>query len=167
MTEPRASRPWMPGYGIREPGEGTGLLPWSWAEERLRRAHHYWVATLHPAARPHLMPVWGLWHDGCLWFSSSNTSRKARNLADNPRCAVSTEDAGEPVVLEGTAELVADRDRIAVFADLVDAKYSTSYGADFYDPAVNSVFRLRPETVFGLTLEDFAGSPTRWRFGGT
>jgi hypothetical protein len=29
MTEPRASRPHMPGYGIMPAGEGKGLLPWS------------------------------------------------------------------------------------------------------------------------------------------
>jgi hypothetical protein len=32
---PRASRPYMPGYGIQGPDEGSGLLPWSWAEQRL------------------------------------------------------------------------------------------------------------------------------------
>jgi nitroimidazol reductase NimA-like FMN-containing flavoprotein (pyridoxamine 5'-phosphate oxidase superfamily) len=157
----------MPGYGIVGPDEGTGLLPWSWAEERLRRSHDYWVATVRPEALPHLMPVWGVWHEASLWFSSSNGSRKARNLAGNPRCAVSTDNAYEPVVVEGRVEFVVDRAAIATFAGLVDDKYSTSYGADFYDPAVNGTFRLRPTSVFGLTQDDFAGSPTRWTFDDT
>ena len=33
--EPNATRPYMPGYGILPATEGTGLLPWSWAVERL------------------------------------------------------------------------------------------------------------------------------------
>ena len=38
----------MPGYGVQPATEGTGLLPWSWAEERLTAAHEYWVATGSP-----------------------------------------------------------------------------------------------------------------------
>lgn len=67
-------------------------------------------------------------------------------------------------MVEGVVELVVDRTAIAVFANLVDDKYSTDYGADFYDPAINSTFRLRPASVFGLTEDGFAGSPTRWSF---
>src|SRR5690606_27626478 len=33
-VEPVAERPYMPGYGIVGPDEGSGLLPWSWAVER-------------------------------------------------------------------------------------------------------------------------------------
>ena len=35
MEIPRVSRPYMPGYGIAGPDEGSGLLHWSWAAERL------------------------------------------------------------------------------------------------------------------------------------
>lgn len=45
MTEPKAGRPHMPGYGILDADKGRGLLPWSWATERLAKAHTYWVAT--------------------------------------------------------------------------------------------------------------------------
>ena len=80
MMTPIASRPYMPGYGVEPPDGGMGLLPWSWAEERLIASHEYWLATVRPDGRPHLMPVWGVWSDGSLWFSSSEGSRKARNL---------------------------------------------------------------------------------------
>ncbi|TME13797.1 MAG: pyridoxamine 5'-phosphate oxidase, partial [Chloroflexi bacterium] len=55
MTAPIASRPHMPGYGILGAGEGTGLLPWSWAQERLEQSHDYWVATSGADGRPHVM----------------------------------------------------------------------------------------------------------------
>jgi pyridoxamine 5'-phosphate oxidase-like protein len=61
VREPKPSRPYMPGYGTKSPTEGRGLLPWSWAEERLAQSHDYWVATVQPDGRPHLMPVWGVW----------------------------------------------------------------------------------------------------------
>jgi len=154
----------MPGYGILGPGEGTGLLPWSWAEERLTASPNYWVATVWPDGRPHVMPVWGVWEDAALWFSSSVRSRKARNLRADPRCVVTAESTREPVVLEGEATIVSERAPIARVLDLMNAKYSTSYPIDFLDPAVNATFRVDPRRAFGLTQEDFAGSPTRWEF---
>jgi hypothetical protein len=57
MSQPRASRPYMPDNGVVGPAEGRGLLPWSWAEERLIASHNYWVATVWPDGRPHVMPV--------------------------------------------------------------------------------------------------------------
>jgi PPOX class probable F420-dependent enzyme len=164
MAEPRASRPHMPGYGIRGPDEGSGLLPWSWAAERLAASRNYWVTTLWPDGRPHAMPVWGAWDGEALWFSSSLRSRKARNLAADPRCVVTTEDATEPVVLEGVAAIVRDSDAITHFADLMNAKYEAGMTVEFLDPAVNATIRVRPRWAFGIAHDDFTGSPTRWEF---
>jgi PPOX class probable F420-dependent enzyme len=162
--EPRASRPYMPGYGIQGPAQGTGLLPWSWATERLTRSHDYWVATTRPDGRPHVMPVWGVWWDDALWFSSSVRSSKARNLAADPRCAITTDNPLEPVVLEGTAVAVRDGEAIRGFGDRLGAKYDTDYGVDFFDPDVNATYRVTPTWAFGLLESDFEGSPTRWDF---
>jgi hypothetical protein len=53
---------------------------------------NYWAATSRADARPHLMPVWGVWLRDCFYFSTGPRSRKARNLSQNARCSVSTED---------------------------------------------------------------------------
>ena len=108
---PTADRPHMPGYGIA--GPDAGLLPWSWAEERLRAAPRYWVVTVSPDGAPHAMPVWAVWLDDALWFSTGGRSRKARNLRAEPRCVVHTDD---PLVVNGVAEVVTDecRDRADV-----------------------------------------------------
>ncbi|WP_350340760.1 pyridoxamine 5'-phosphate oxidase family protein [Candidatus Dormiibacter inghamiae] len=81
--EPLASRPWMPGYGIVCPAEGSGLCPGPRPGERLSSLPHYWTVTVWPDGRPHSMPVWAVWdrQDRCLWFISSLASRKARNVA--------------------------------------------------------------------------------------
>jgi PPOX class probable F420-dependent enzyme len=161
---PEPSRPYMPGYGTKGPTEGRGLLPWSWAEERLTRSHDYWVATTRPDGRPHVMPVWGVWDDGALWFSSSKGSRKARNLTAEPRCAVTTDNAWEPVVIEGVAGVVTDHDALVRYIGLENEKYNTDYSVDFLDPDANATFRLAPSWAFSLTEDDFEGSPTRWSF---
>jgi PPOX class probable F420-dependent enzyme len=159
---PDSSRPYMPGYGVASPDQGSGLLPWSWAEQRLASSHDYWVATRWPDGRPHIMPVWGVWDGSALWFSSSAQSRKAKNLRADPRCSVATDNALEPVIVEGTAELVTDLGHIGEFLKLSNAKYQVSYGLDFLDPAINATFRVEPSWAFSLTEDDFTGSPTRW-----
>jgi hypothetical protein len=151
----------MPDYGILEPDEGSGLLPWSWAERRLTDSRNYWVASLWPDGRPHLMPVWGVWDGQALWFSSGRRSRKARNLALDARCVVATEDANEPVVVEGTADVVQEHDAIARVADLMNAKYG-GITAEFL--AAHATIAVRPAWVFGISHDDFTGSPTRWVF---
>jgi general stress protein 26 len=155
----------MPGYGTLPSEQGTGLLPWSWAQERLVRSHDYWLATVMPSGLPHLMPVWGVWHEDRLWFSSANGSRKARNLAHEPRCTLSTDDPLEPVVVQGQAHRVTDEEALRRMLTEENAKYGTAYGLELVDPASNSVFALEPDWAFALDTKDFAGSPTRFVFG--
>jgi len=164
MSEPVAARPYMPGYGTLPAGQGTGLLPWPWAEQRLARSHDFWLATVTPGGAPHLMPVWAVWHRGQLWFSSANGSRKARNLTAQPHCSLATSDPLEPVVVHGQASRVTDPGALADMLAAENTKYGTSYGPEMVDLALNSVFSLRPEWVFALDSRDFAGSPTRFTF---
>ncbi|HVV10076.1 pyridoxamine 5'-phosphate oxidase family protein [Amycolatopsis sp.] len=165
MPEPRATRPHMPGYGTLPPDEGSGLLPWSWAVRRLQDSHDYWVSTVWPDGRPHLMPVWAVWHDEALWFSSALHARKIRNLRANPAVSAATDDPLNPVVLEGTAKVVADTVSLRGFLSQINAKYGTDYGGELIDPVSHATVRVRPKWVFGLDEADFPGSPTRWKFG--
>ena len=154
----------MPGYGVLAPDEGTGLLSWQGVQSRLAGSHDYWLATTWPDGRPHVMPVWGVWDGACLWFSSSGRSRKVANLRRDPRCVITTDDALDPVILEGVAQVIGDSERIRGFLDLLNAKYETDYGLDFLDPAVNATVQVSPRTAFALLQSDFCGSPTRWTF---
>ena len=60
---------------------------------------------------------------------------------------MTTDNALEPVVIEGRVELVVERSAIERFAGWADAKYSTSYGVDFYAAPGNRCFRLVPTWV--------------------
>ncbi|HLJ99311.1 MAG TPA: molybdopterin-dependent oxidoreductase, partial [Streptosporangiaceae bacterium] len=164
MEIPRVSRPYMPGYGILPATEGSGLLHWSWAAERLTAARNYWVATVWPDGHPHIMPVWAMWDDSTLWFSSSAQSRKVRNLQADPRVSVTTEDASDPVILEGIARIAVEPAILQRVVDLMNAKYRTDYGIGFLDPSRNATVGVRPHRVFSLRAGDFTGSPTRWTF---
>jgi PPOX class probable F420-dependent enzyme len=164
MEIPRISRPYMPGYGIAGPDQGSGLLPWSWAAERLTSASNYWVVSVWPDGRPHSMPVWGMWDDSTLWFTSGVNSRKVRNLRADPHCVITTEDARDPVVMEGTARIVTDPASIRRVLDLMNDKYASDIELSFLDPAVNATIAVRPRAVIGMRHGDFTGSPTRWTF---
>jgi hypothetical protein len=159
---PKATRPYMPGYGIHGPEEGAGLLPWSWAVERLTSSHDYWVATVDDDGKPAVMPVWGAWLDDALWFSSSPGSRRARNLSRDPRCAITTDNPLEPVVVEGTAARTSDDGAIEQFTAVCNTKYATDIPVEFF--AANALFAVRPNVVLALTEADFTSSPTRWQF---
>jgi len=90
--------------------------------------------------------------------------RKVRNLRRDPRCVATTDDALDPVVVEGIAEVVTDESLVRGFLDLLNAKYDVDYPLGFLDPAVNATLCLSPHTAFGLLQADFCGSPTRWTF---
>jgi hypothetical protein len=110
------------------------------------------------------MPVWGIWMKDGFWFSSSAGSRKTRNLLADGRSTAATDDALNPVVLEGLAELRIGAAERQAYLDAMNAKYSVDYGLDFLDGVANVLFRVQPEKAFGMLHEDFSGSPTRWTF---
>jgi nitroimidazol reductase NimA-like FMN-containing flavoprotein (pyridoxamine 5'-phosphate oxidase superfamily) len=152
----------MPGYGVAAPNQGEGLLLWSWAEERLSAAHNYWLASTRPDGRPHLMPLWAVWVDGCLLFSTGAGSRKARNLRAEPRCSISTERGDEPVIIEGAARELEPTD----IPDAAREAYKAKYGWEL-TPDLGPIFAVHPSRVFGfIEHEDqFAATATRWTFG--
>jgi len=160
----KVDRPVMPGYGILPAGEGSGLLDWADTARRLAASRNYWVATVWPDGRPHLWPVWAVWLDEALWFSASLRSRKMRNLQHDPRIVMTADDAEDPIVVEGSAEIITEMPGIEAFLAATNKKYDVKYGIDFLDPTVNATVRVRPERAFSLVQADFVGSPTRWQF---
>jgi pyridoxine/pyridoxamine 5'-phosphate oxidase len=146
------------GYGI--PKSKKGLLPWKWAEQRLKRSHNYWLTTVRPDGRPHVMVIWGLWLEGAFWFSTGAQSRKSKNLAGNPNCVVCTEDAAKAVIVEGVAERVTAPKSKKPFFTLYERKYEWDMSAMQSEP----VYRVRPQRAFALDESDFAGKATKWEF---
>jgi general stress protein 26 len=156
--QPITERPFMPGYGI-EAGP-TGLLPWSWAERQLIESRHVWVATNDEDGSPRLAVVWGVWLDGVLYFSTGRSSRKARNLAADPRCAITPGDGDEALSLKGTARRVTDWEAIAT----VERGFVAKYGEGFPDAENDPLYALDLVTAYGVREAAFTASATRWRF---
>ncbi|HTT01339.1 MAG TPA: pyridoxamine 5'-phosphate oxidase family protein [Steroidobacteraceae bacterium] len=164
MSEPRATRPHMPGYGLPEGDEG--LMPWSWAEQRLSNGHNYWLATTRPDGRPHLMVVWGLWHQGTFYFSTGRHSRKARNLQVNAHCVFAVEHEAEAVIVEGAAREVADVRLRKQLLSLFEAKYNYDMSSMEEDVLAmkEPIYAVDPARAFGLDEKTTLSTATRWRF---
>ena len=149
-----------PGYGIVSASEGSGLLPWSWAVERLRRSHNYFIATTRPDGRPHCMPVWGVWLDDSFCFSTGGQSAKARNLARNRHCVVTIEKADEAVIVEGLATAESERE----FLERAGQLYAAKYPPYTLDPSLGPIFVVAPRVMFGIVEAQMATTATRWIF---
>jgi len=166
MGTPTAERPDMADYGV--PEELDGVLPWSWAEERLARCRNFFVATASPDGRPSVMPVWGLWRPdpGDFLFSTAERSRKTRNLQANPQVSVAVDDSVEVVVVDGRAELVDGADvedgLRAYAAKYWEGEQRRAEGVEFLKQ--NRVVLVRPERAFGIIEDevDFSQRATRW-----
>jgi nitroimidazol reductase NimA-like FMN-containing flavoprotein (pyridoxamine 5'-phosphate oxidase superfamily) len=161
VSDPRVDRPHVPGYGI--PRSTKGVLPWSWAVERLERAEIYWLATADAKGAPHLNPIWGSWVDG-RWYVEGGPTRWQRNLRANPQMAIHVESTnGEVVIVEGDAtELVAPAPKLAARILAGYAKYRPGYDADPSNWDLGGLWELHPLKAFAWTT--FPRDMTRYTF---
>lgn len=161
MSKPRADRPHVPGYGIPETTDG--ILPWSWAHERLESAMVYWLATTGADGAPHVIPIWGAWVDDH-WYVEGGPTRWQRNLRENPKLAIHIEIGSEVVIVEGAAvELVAPLTEVAAPILAGYAKYrAIGYEASADNWTGGGLWELRPIKAFAWSV--FPTDMTRFRF---
>ena len=161
LPEPQATPPMLFG----EPAT-SALLPWSWAAGWLTDARNYWVAVVRADGRPHSRPLWAVWLQDGLWFTTGSP-QLVRGLRSNPNVSVNLEDGNEVVILEGTAEAVSDTADLERFVAAYNAKYDHTAVvngdaiADASGP-IGPAYRIRPRVVFGWQSD--MRDPTRWTF---
>jgi PPOX class probable F420-dependent enzyme len=150
---------------------GIAQAPGSGGPDR----HTCWLTTLNPDGSPHVTGVGVLWVDGAFWFETGERTRKGRNLARDPRCALSVATHDFDLVVEGTAYQVTDPPVVASMAarwaaegwpacvDDTGRAITAAYSAPSAGPPPWFVYRLSVHTA--TALETVApGGATRWRF---
>jgi nitroimidazol reductase NimA-like FMN-containing flavoprotein (pyridoxamine 5'-phosphate oxidase superfamily) len=151
--------------------------PTTWAKARgclQESTATYWLATVRPNGRPHVMPVMAVWFDGRLFFSAGERTRKARNLARDSRCVLTVEEEPVDLVVEGNASIVRDDATLARVADAFASIYGwqvtvrqgafhAAGGAPTAGPPPYDVYEVTPTVAFGLPVGEGL-VPTRWRF---
>jgi len=62
-----------------------------------------WLATVRADGRPHLTPIWFVFHDQRIWICTGADTVKTHNVLGNASVSISLEDGTAPVVAEGMA----------------------------------------------------------------
>ena len=149
------------GYGLGDAPADGSVLPWSAVAGWLEQSRNYWVCTVRADGRPHAMPVWGLWADGELWFSTDPTSVKGRNLEARPDVVVHLESGDEVCILEGRAERCRDQAGLDTFDDRLRREVR---GPSELDGRVLGRLRPAPKVALVWTEAEFPTSATRFTF---
>jgi pyridoxine/pyridoxamine 5'-phosphate oxidase len=157
---------------------GHEPIPWSRPLKQLENqaregGRTCWLATTDPDGGPHLTAVGAIWVDGKFYFTSGPRLRKSRNLAANPRCAVSVSLDDIDVVVEGTARKVSDQavlERVANLYAALGWPAQASPGAitaEFSAPSAGhgpwDLYVVKPAAAVGVATNEPHGA-TRWRF---
>lgn len=164
---PFIDRPEMPpGYGV--PENDRGLLEWEQVAPRLSASTQYWMATTRPDGRPHVVPRWGAWIDGHLWYDGSPETVHVRNLRSNPVCVLHLEDGWQSVIVEGTS--APSRSPGPDLGARIAAAFTEKYRDKGYSPPPDAwegpdaggLLKFTP--VKAMAWFDFPNDVTRFRF---
>ncbi|MBC8076200.1 MAG: pyridoxamine 5'-phosphate oxidase family protein [Chloroflexales bacterium] len=160
-----------PGYS----SSNATATPWAEAVAQLEKAEIFWLSTVRPDGRPHVTPLIAIWQEDALCFCTGAQERKAKNLAHNAHCILTTgcnalNEQGLDLVVEGDAVRVSDEARLQRVADAFEKKYGSEWRFEVRDGAFNGqdgnvalVYAVAPTTAFGFG-KGAAFSQTRWRF---
>ena len=137
--------------------------------------HTCWLATINADGSPHVTGVGAIWTDNAFWFESGGHTRKARNVARDPRCSLSVAMREFDLIVEGTAQRVTDPPTVAAMAELWAAggwpcrvdETGQALTADFSAPSAGPppwfVYRITTTAATALSILE-PGGATRWRF---
>jgi hypothetical protein len=156
-------------------------IPWSRAVAQLNklqprggsRGPTCWLATTRPDGRPHVAGVVGFWTDDTLFFVTGPKTRKAQNIARDPRCNIAISLPDLDLVLDGTAARVTDAQTLNRIAEGFAARgwplevegdvVTASFAAPTAPAAPWHLHVFSPETALGVATAGTGGA-TRWRF---
>jgi hypothetical protein len=119
-------------------------------------------------------PVGVVQLDGVWYFNSGPQTRKSRNIAADPRCVISIATHPFDLVIEGSADRVADAAELRTVAEAfakngwparVEGDALTAeYSAPSAGPPPWHVYRIRPATVFAFGTAEPYGA-TKFQVG--
>ena len=117
------------------------------------------VATVLPDGSPHTVPVWARVEGDRIGFFTQPSSRKARNLAADPRVAISVVDRDNPYAMGSIRGRVAETlegDEALAFIDRI----SHDYTGKPFPMRSGVVFLVAVEHEWSMTLpfEDEPGA---------
>lgn len=162
MNVSKVTRPQFPqGYADHP----TSEVAWEYVEKRLRESKNYWLCSVRPDGRPHVVPRWGVFLDGKFYYDGSSETRHARNIGKNPHVSLHLESGSDVVIMEGESAPAGQPDLSLAFR-LVEA-YRAKYENDGYSPEPNQwdaggLYVFTPRQCIAWTV--FFENPTKFVF---
>lgn len=102
MEPTKITRPKFPKGYVDKP---VSYLTWDWVTTRLTQSENYWLCSVRPNGHPHVVPLWGVFLDGKMYYDGSPETRHSRNIESNPHVSLHLENGTEAIMLEGTIGL--------------------------------------------------------------
>ena len=103
------------------------------------------LATVHPDGSPQSSVMWFSWDGEYIRMTHTKTRQKFRNLADEPRVAMSIADPADGyrfLEVRGVVESIEDDDAEASFYQSLQKRYGLSY--PIHDAPVRVIITIRP-----------------------
>jgi hypothetical protein len=175
-------------------GEADGLPPVDWdavvykldagsapAPDAMN-SRSTWLSTVNDDGSPHLLPVGAIWLNGAFWFQTGAHTRKARNVARDPRCSIALSIREADVIVEGVAQRITEQGAVGRAAkawadqgwpaepDESGSGITAPFNAPSQGPPPWNVYRIEPRSaIVTLTAEPGRPDPLsilgRCRFG--
>ena len=149
---------------------GARPTPWAMVRQALESAETSWVTTVRSDGRPHVTPLVTVWLDDALYFCTGPMEQKAVNLRSNQYVVLTTGcntwDKGLDVVVEGVAERVTDKAKLAHLAERWRTKWDGRWhfevgnGSFQHEGGVGEayVFEVVPTKILSFAKETFAAT---------
>lgn len=136
------------------------MLGWQLVAETLDSAGIYWISTVNPNGKPHLVPIHAACLGGVVYLAGDPASRWARNLVVSPYLEIGVNHAGLQVMVCGTAHLeTPSAERYDELNHNIASKYEWKF-----DSGPTPMWIVNPDTVIAFDPSRFDSSPTRFEF---
>ena len=134
-----------------------------------------WLCTLNEDGSPHVTAVGALWVDGAYWFQTGHGTKKARNVARDPRCSIAVSVHEADVVVEGSAVRITEPAALARMAkawadqgwpaepDPSGTGITAPFNAPAQGPPPWDVYRVEPRSAT-VAVGAEPGGLARFRF---
>jgi len=109
------------------------------------------LATVLPDGSPHSIPIWAILEDGRIAFFTQATSRKARNLARDPRVALSLVDEENPYRNAQIRGRVVETVEGDAALEVID-RISRHYTGEPFPMRSGTVYWIEPERAYVVEL---------------
>ena len=162
MSTRKVTRPTFPKGYVDNP---ISEVTWEHVEKRMRESLNYWMCSVRPNGRPHVVPRWGAYLDGKFYYDGSPETRHARNIVENPYVTLHLESGNDVIIMDGTSQPAGKP--APEFAQRLSDALSAKYKSEGYTPKPNQwdeggLYVFTPRQCIAWTV--FFENPTKFVF---